>query len=114
MKIVSINGKHSKPGEIAILTQPSVSSAIYEKLRPVWQASPLLRSNPAVLDGPLLMVRISEVTPEIAKAIQKLLDDAEQAVQRDEDVARQKAEAQKTEERKRIEAAAKAFGVPVQ
>lgn len=113
MKIVSINENKSKQGEIALLTNPTVSGAIYDKLRAAWQSAPLLHSNPVKLDGQLLIVRIAEVTPEIAKAIQQLLDDAEQAVQRDEEAARQKADAQKSEERKRVEAAAKVFGVPV-
>jgi hypothetical protein len=114
MKIVSINAKHSTPGEIAILTQPPVSAAMYDKLRAACQSSPLLHTNPIKLEGPLFIIRISQVTPEIAQAIQKLLDDAEQAVHRDEEAAQQKAEAQKAEERQRIETAAKIFGVPVQ
>jgi len=114
MKIVSVNEKHSIKGEIALLTQPSVTAAMFDKLRAPWRASPLVRSIPIKLEGPLFIMRISKVTPEIAQTIQKLLDDAEQAVRRDEDAARQKAELEKTEERKRIEAAAEALGVPIQ
>lgn len=114
MKIVSIDAKHSPPGEIAILTEPQVTSSIYDKLRGAWQSSPLLKSNPIKLDGSLFIIKIQDVTQEIVKAIQKLLDDAEQAVHRDEQAAQQKADEQKAEERKRIEAVAKTFGVPIQ
>ena len=62
----------------------------------------------------MLIIRISEVTADIAKEVQRLLDEAEQAVFRAEDEAREQAEARKREKRKVIEAAARAFGVPVQ
>ena len=114
MKIVSINEKYSKLGEIAILTEPVLSGPnIYDKLRDFWNKSAVLHSTPFKLEASFLVIRISVVTPEIAQEVQKLLDLTEQSIHQDEDAARQQAEAQKQEERKRVEAAAKAFGVPI-
>lgn len=114
MKITALNEKLSETGEIAICTSPPINGAIFDKLQQAWKSSPVLHSTPIKTVGGLLIVRISLVTPEITKAIQQLLDEAEQAVFRAEDEAQEQAEAHKNEERKSLVAAAKVFGVPIQ
>ncbi len=114
MKIVSISEQHSKTGEIAFRTAPPINEAIYDKLLPAWRASQLLAGTPVKITGGLFIVRPSEITPELARAIQQLLDEAEQAVFRAEDEAREQAEVQRGEKRKTLEAAARIFGVEIQ
>lgn len=120
MKIKSINQEQSGKDKIALNTQPPLTWEVFERFRPLFQAERALHSLEIHLSpsGALVLyspnLGLVPLPTGINQLIEQLLGSAESMMSQTEQVRRQQAELEKAQKDKAMQAAAKAFGVPIE
>jgi len=120
MKIKSVNRKQSGKDKIVLNTQPPLTWELFERFRPLFQAEPTLRSLDTEFStsGALILsssdFEAGSLPAGINQMIEQLLNRAESMMSQTEQVRRQQTELEKTQKDKALQAAAQAFGVPIE
>jgi hypothetical protein len=82
MKIVGIDKARSKPGEIVFITDPRLTTEVFDKFQEVWNASDF-----RIASGSLVWTGPSHIESEFRRQTETYLTEAENAIEADKNRA---------------------------